>query len=997
MNDRSIGYLIQGKAKTAVSNYGNYVEWSNFPPGLWGKYSYLPRVSFISGIPGHDYSFKYLWTDCSSDMSQEAQVDNALWCSSDAYDAWLSGSDSLYKTIVFETENDRGVIGQRLISKDDVVSSNQWGFDDAVNQVFLSTSLGVDPNYANARIGLAFPWSVRPKLVERLDEFDLYDYGVDLEEWTEDDGYMYYGANTAESWFTRFSPSINTDWQPSLKARINTHNVNVTAGDLFGETVFTDEIDTSPLLAHSNYTVTWPVKYNLETGSYDPFWPGWFAKDYYGDDPTSWGSLGITNCNQTRKDQDCWVETTDRHISDSDVYMEFDDRWAHRGNNVEDNEYIQTGYPMGIRVMSMAHSYGVAYAEDIMFVTVKVRNESGGWYDEDGVYHPAMVMPDGTKLNGGEGFDYKNLTMGFYMDADVVSSDVLGNFGVHTNSDDFMEYYYERFEVNDEEMLISMAMIYDYDGVSGTASDFGIVAVQLLDSPLATEDVDLDQDGSIDIYAGEPLKMTDWHWFDWYNRPGVTTRESNNNCCAGSPSRPGVSNREEIQYKILAGDTTNLTEDEKDWFFHTPNPDTDLGVELNPHFDSLDGLKEEAVFNQGEEGLDCVLEMSSGPFDLAVGEEVPFSFCIIFGQNKEDLIKNARFAQVMYNSNYQGFTPPTTPIVAYETDDSKVKLSWSPNSKYSKDVVTGYSDFEGYKVYRSTDGGQTWGGPEDKVYDTETDPENPVFVGWRPYAQFDLSAYEDSIFCVKGVDRDIVGGSGLYSNWDECIASEDNVEVCCKDNEIRGFSISGEDPGAPWFSLGENTGLDSIYDEETGMYTFTDTSVVNGFEYTYSVTAYDMGVSGANPSPNSNGTIDTLYVANPEKWAAPDGYQSIENSKGTTVYDQNYVMATPSYRPSDNLSNIKVVPNPYIVWSGFEEYNYERIMRFTQLPEKCTITVFTITGEKVIKLEHDNPLSGALEWNVRTVNNQEIAPGLYVFTVETPEGGKHIGKFAVIR
>ena len=32
---------------------------------------------------------------------------------------------------------------------------------------------------------------------------------------------------------------------------------------------------------------------------------------------------------------------------------------------------------MGIKVMSMAHSYGVAYAEDVMFVTVKVRNESG--------------------------------------------------------------------------------------------------------------------------------------------------------------------------------------------------------------------------------------------------------------------------------------------------------------------------------------------------------------------------------------------------------------------------------------------------------------------------------------------------------------------------------------------------------------------------------------------------------------------------------------------
>ena len=34
------------------------------------------------------------------------------------------------------------------------------------------------------------------------------------------------------------------------------------------------------------------------------------------------------------------------------------------------------------------------------------------------------------------------------------------------------------------------------------------------------------------------------------------------------------------------------------------------------------------------DGLDCVLQMSSGPFSLEVGEQVPFSFCIIFGQNK---------------------------------------------------------------------------------------------------------------------------------------------------------------------------------------------------------------------------------------------------------------------------------------------------------------------------------------------------------------------------
>ena len=34
---------------------------------------------------------------------------------------------------------------------------------------------------------------------------NLYDYGIDNLVWTEDDNYVYYGANVAESWFTRVS------------------------------------------------------------------------------------------------------------------------------------------------------------------------------------------------------------------------------------------------------------------------------------------------------------------------------------------------------------------------------------------------------------------------------------------------------------------------------------------------------------------------------------------------------------------------------------------------------------------------------------------------------------------------------------------------------------------------------------------------------------------------------------------------------------------------
>ena len=245
--------------------------------------------------------------------------------------------------------------------------------------------------------------------------------------------------------------------------------------------------------------------------------------------------------------------------------------------------------------------------------------------------------------------------------------------------------------------------------------------------------------------------MTDWHWFDWYSRPGVTQAEGNSSgCYAGSPGCPQARNKEEILYKLMIGDTTNLQDDEHEWYFHTPNPGTDAGTELNPHFDSLEGLKEEPAFLREPDGLDCVLILSCGPFDLPVGREVPFSFCIIFGQNEEDLINNARFAQVMYNSRYQGFTPPTRPTVHAVTDQGKVKLYWDNIAEYSTDVVTGYADFEGYKIYKSIDGGATWGKPDDMIYDTDG-----IFVGWQPYAQFDLSAEQDSLHCTYSNDYDL--------------------------------------------------------------------------------------------------------------------------------------------------------------------------------------------------------------------------------------------------
>jgi hypothetical protein len=385
----------------------------------------------------------------------------------------------------------RGTVVDSLIPGGGV----QWILDHVNENVILYLDdYTKDPNSASSLIGLAYPWGIRPSLKERTEEFDKYDYGEDLEEWTADDDYVYYGATFAESWFVRdggSGPQVDTDWQATEKSRFNSHNTEIISGELFGSTVFTDPADPDRLLSHSQFTSTWPEKFNPETGTFEKFWPGWWADEYYGENEAVWSEVGIANCQKSRLDEDCWEALPGRHISDMDVYMEFDDRWAHLGNRVSDNKYEQTGYPLGLKVMAMAHSYGVAYAEDIMFVTVNFRNESGSYHDENGEYHQGMLMPDGTRLNRGQGFDYKNVFLGFYMDADVLTGTLTGYSGLHSNADDFMEYidceipskYYPEGVckyINGEKLRVSMATIYDYDGQSGQpgGEPIGMVAVQ---------------------------------------------------------------------------------------------------------------------------------------------------------------------------------------------------------------------------------------------------------------------------------------------------------------------------------------------------------------------------------------------------------------------------------------------------------------------------------------------------------------------------------------
>ena len=72
-------------------------------------------------------------------------------------------------------------------------------------------------------------------------------------------------------------------------------------------------------------------------------------------------------------------------------------------------------------------------------------------------------------------------------------------------------------------------------------------------------------------------------------------------------------------------------------------------------------------------------------------------------------------------------------------------------------------------------------------------------------------------------------------------------------------------------------------------------------------------------------------------------------------------------------------------------------MRFIRLPTVCTISIYTVSGEFVTRLDHDDSFSGNEWWDITNGRGQAIAPGLYIYVVETPGGKSKMGKFAIVR
>ncbi len=114
---------------------------------------------------------------------------------------------------------------------------------------------------------------------------------------------------------------------------------------------------------------------------------------------------------------------------------------------------------------------------------------------------------------------------------------------------------------------------------------------------------------------------------------------------------------------------------------------------------------------------------------------------------------------------------------------------------------------------------------------------------------------------------------------------------------------------------------------------------------------------------------------------------------------------------AEELDDIKVVPNPYIVTNPYEiaatstNRQQRRELHFTNLPVPSTLRIFTVSGFLVEEIDITDTnvrrvggdFGGTYVWDMLTKDNLEISYGVYLYHVDAPDIGQKTGKFAVIK
>ncbi len=90
---------------------------------------------------------------------------------------------------------------------------------------------------------------------------------------------------------------------------------------------------------------------------------------------------------------------------------------------------------------------------------------------------------------------------------------------------------------------------------------------------------------------------------------------------------------------------------------------------------------------------------------------------------------------------------------------------------------------------------------------------------------------------------------------------------------------------------------------------------------------------------------------------------------------------------SNALDSIKLVPNPYFAFSEYESSSTSQVVKVTNLPAKCVVTIYSLDGRFIRQYKRDElyepyqQISPALEWDLKNKVGVPVSGGVYIFHI----------------
>lgn len=347
------------------------------------------------------------------------------------------------------------------------------------------------------------------------------------------------------------------------------------------------------------------------------------------------------------------------------------------------------------------------------------------------------------------------------------------------------------------------------------------------------------------------------------------------------------------------------------------------------------------------------------------GERIQFALALVCARKKgegpasedsdfqkEDLIRNLNWAQITYNGEDANFNGVLDPGEDRDGNDEITRFVLpSPPDPPQVKMVPGNGEITIY-----------WTDNSERSIDPISKQED--FEGYRIY--------------LTRTGFEVTSTDGIAASLN-LISEKDNIN-----------------------GVGYDTGLESIRmekplqfegDSNQYIYRYSINNIQDGWQHGVAVTAFDRG----------------------------DKVNNLESLESSPLLTLRRVFTGMKPNPGFSNGDPFVYPNPYYAraeWEGKSVLQEDRKLMFANLPARCEVSIYTVAGDLVDRFVHDESYSGEdirwystfsdtetvvfsggeHGWDLLSQDQQLIARGIYIFSVQDLEDGQTFkGKFLILK